>query len=1143
MVSYATSVVTGFLEQLALLTVRLPLKYTSTKSEDSINSHETYANQLASSGHVVMVEEGSYVDFVTFGIRNKGTTLLLTPVSRSNPLGLTFHTINIELPHAVYSKECVSVRYSSSEKAFLIDFVTKTFLFVALKIKLQDFVVGKQPVLTLDTFEQWGHISVPFSFELKSSPFSIKALDDLHIIVSLKDGGLLHFKRSSPLNDFDVFSFMDGSSLMSLNLLDIFWSRKGSKSRTSSTNVEGISSMAVVDVVPVNENVFVTLSISKEVNCWSIVNHSEISGSFHLGSATNSNFWLSMIPRKYMQIVNGPDNKRYLVLHYSLPHDDISGYALCVWEIVDSNGNFELIKLDNMLTTLTSPKSIFTNHRQDNLHNLNWFIQDLQTVYSGKDNSFDVNILWKSNLLSVLATYDLVFPTGEVLDVTWSNISTAQNTVQRPTVLDEFLPYRDLKYFQWNILKSGAYDRKTILSALDIFRRHSSLPPCEDTAEESISGLLYETMIATHKSKEYELKTCWYKFDALCEELKRTELEVLTLDVLPTGELISFLTNGVMEYRESHSFEEFLNTQNPLWTILDNLTNLLSSKSLYKIYESVIQLSNVNGQISAGDATELYQSLLALKILPGDSERLQSELQSIPNVDDLILSFFELKDTSIASSIHINASLSNFQKLLFVDSVSKLKQTHEIVLLGLLVLFLISELDDAVLGVINHIIDVLANYTKLNVVIGTSVKDINPGSTVTTGGLGNVNLSILWEILATRSNLPQLISNGNDNAAFQVLIEFVNGANSDFVLEVILGLIGHDGGLLIEEEFFPKLSPLEPTDQFLKGLVYLIDGKPQEMYLVLSHVPPYKLEKNIIEKLRNRLQSNKIISQFLADCFDGPVSYYHSLAQLAKSYATAISRKSSHLNISLQTHSFLEDPSLSVSTQFLRVSIEFELLAIEQLHQSGDAKNNDFQTYYIGIFEMGLGIGDYDVVYQALANLRLAFEYESYVQKYIAKLASSNQLEHLFHHLPRDLYSENYLLIDKILVSLAESENADIMRAMVIHKVIFSWRLFGGKAAADKMADSRGACESLYWFILRFRQGQTWTQVSLEDPKAIKLKVLELYLIIVNCIKSFEDEDDKWLLSIGKENKLVTLAQLSEEYYGWFKELETDMYV
>ncbi|KAG7195278.1 uncharacterized protein KQ657_003804 [Scheffersomyces spartinae] len=1139
MVSYATSEVPGLQELFPLQTVRLPLKYPANETQvASSNSHETYATQLASSGHVVMVEENSYIDFVTFGIRNKGLTLLLTPVSRSNVSGLSFRTINIELPHAVYSKECVSVRYSSLEKAMVVDFVTKTFLFVTLKIRLQDFVLGKllSSIFPLDEFDQWGHISVPFSFELKSSPFSIKALDDSNIIVSLKDGGLLHFERSSPLHDFDVYSFMDGSSLMSLNLLEMFWSKKGGKTRNSSTNVEGISSMAVVDLVPINEKVFVTLSISKEVNCWSLESHAEVSGSFHLGSATNSNFWLSMIPRKYMQIVTGDggsNGKRYLVLHYSLPHDDISGYSFSVWEIVDSEGNFELIKLDNMLINLTSPKSIFNNHRQDNLHNLNWYIQDFQTVYSGKENSvFDVNILWKSNSLSVLATYDVVFPTGEVLDIKWSNTSTAQNTIFRPTVLDEFLPYRDLKYFQWKILKSGIYDKRTILSALDIFRHHADLASRDksSTDDSIIGGLLYETMVATHKTKEYDLKTCWYKFDALCEELKRTELETLALDVVSSSSsssgstLVSYLSNGLMEYRESHLFEEFLDSGNPLCSILNNLTTLLSSKSLYKIYESVIQLSNSQGSLSGSDATELYQSILALKIQVEESQKLQEELQAIPQIDELIQSFFDLKHSRTCSSQSFSSSSSTpseYQKLIFMNSISKLEQSHEITLLGLLILFLVSELDDDVLGVINQIVEVLANYTKLNVVVGTSVVN----SSVTTNVLGKASLSILWEIISTSPKLTQLVTDGQ-NSGFQKLIEFVNGSNSEFVLDVILGLIGHNGGLLIEEEFFSKLSPSEPTDQFLKGLVYLIDGKPQEMFKVFSQVPPLALPKGIIDKLRSKLQSNKAISQFLADCFDGPVSYYHSLAHLAKEYA--ITNKASP-----------QDPnSSSLSTEYLKISIAFEFLAIEQLNHSGDVGANitDRNSYYINIFEMGLGINDYDVVLESLGNLKLTFDYESYVQKYIGRLASTNQLDQLFHRQP---VTSNYLLIDRILVSLAEAETDDVMRALIIHKAIFSWRLFGGGNNIkdyNTLVDTRGACESLYWFIVRYRQQSTW-KID-DDPKATKLKVLELYLIIVNCIKSFEKDDDRWLISMGK---LITLSQISNEYYSWFKELENDI--
>ena len=71
-----------------------------------------------------------------------------------------------------------------------------------------------------------GYISVPYSFELRSSPFLLKCLDNLNLIVSLKDGGLLHFKRDEELGEINVFNFQEQGTLIPFLGFSVVGNRK-----------------------------------------------------------------------------------------------------------------------------------------------------------------------------------------------------------------------------------------------------------------------------------------------------------------------------------------------------------------------------------------------------------------------------------------------------------------------------------------------------------------------------------------------------------------------------------------------------------------------------------------------------------------------------------------------------------------------------------------------------------------------------------------------------------------------------------------------------------------------------------------------------------------------------------------------------
>ena len=95
------------------------------------------------------------------------------------------------------------------------------------------------------------------------------------------------------------------------------------------------------------------------------------------------------------------------------------------------------------------------------------------------------------------------------------------------------------------------------------------------------------------------------------------------------------------------------------------------------------------------------------------------------------------------------------------------------------------------------------------------------------------------------------------------------------------------------------------------------------------------------------------------------------------------------------------------------------------------------------------------------------------------------------------------------------------------------------------MGDKRGAIEALYEFITRFRIENPTGDVE----RKVKLKILEIYMIILNLLKSFENNQDQWFLKTNSyketttttRRSIVSLNDLKLEYLEWLKNLDEDV--
>ncbi|CUM63696.1 uncharacterized protein PRCAT00001280001 [Priceomyces carsonii] len=1156
---YSCSIITGFRRHLPIQNVTLPLKYPRVLENKS--AADAFSESLTASGSLIKLKDkfDSYIQFVSYEILSDMKTIILTPINlQTNELGLVFRSLQISLPHEIIAKDCFSIIYSApvhesndDDPFFIVDLIDENFLFISLKIQLSDFIVSQEHNrLSVDNFKSWGNISVPYSFELRSSPFLSKAIDPYNIIVSLKDGGLLHFQRTDLLKDFDVYNFTDASSLFNLNIF-------GGILKKGETNLEsligGISSDAVIDLIALDSSFIVTYSVSKILRFWNIKTHEQICKSIDLSKLNSSQAIPTTVPTKYLNVFqNRNTGKKYLALPIAgsvmnEKNNSRSGFTFKIWEINFHSHHFEAVEIQSLNFLPIRPKLPTYNEQEDQNQHSIWLIQDYLVKF--EEDRIKFHILWKSNISSVVSTYDVVFPSGSITSVMWSELNLSGS-------LAEIAPYHEIEYYRDMILSSGRYDDMVVITSLNIFREHATLSP--SVRGESIRNLVIETINAISKENLLDLRSCWFRLFSLCEEFKKLSDESLSFVDVDSKFLVSLHANGIGIFRKSHYYEEYLrveNSKDKLAKILNRLSLILSTKTYYKILQSIKGIQKLTVESSA----ELYDTYLYKKITDEEVKAIMNEMETIPNAMDIMSLLINrpLKETGLGPFSSHEDDLEIFTKLCTITSFKNIKHQHQFILLGLFILILICEPSDQILSLSNQIIEKISSFGLIESIFDTGFAP----SYSKQPPCNKLENSLFWTgIVDKNEELKRLISDLKINEAYDYFNSSIISKGDKFVVDVSLDLIKHGEGKLIQEKFFARLHQNETIERFLIGLVYLINNEPAKFFEIFDEYEAFDMNNRIIrDRVSDLLDSDNRIKEFLdtflADEIDESLkkaNYFHALSTLCRSQ---VKYNRVHSN-SLTDFISPEEDTQSIEKDFILRALKFEEKAIKSLRLT---KNFDERVekmvdqYYLNILDMSLNLSNYKMVYDALYNLDISkfkgnYDYFKLFTKFISHLISNHAISELFHKDKRFLYQKHYLLIDSILLELANGE-LTLSNSLRCYEFLYSWRLFGCSIQMDSehLADKRGAVEALYMFITRFKFEKsnllTNTTTTVEDIKEYKLKILELYLVILNCLKSFENDEDKWLIkSIDSESlSIMKLDDLSTEYFEWLKELELEL--
>ncbi|EMG48302.1 Subunit of the nuclear pore complex (NPC), putative [Candida maltosa Xu316] len=984
--SYSPSNVVGYKDSLYDYQIKLPLNYPPSFTPSSPNDH--FHEQTASLGKIIELPSQAIVNAASISILNDLKTIVLTPLEfHSTGLEFKFQNLIFQIPHPIISTNCVTFQYVNDH--IIIDMVDENYLFITLKISVDSFVQNQK--LSLTNFDQWGHISVPYSFELRSPPFFMKYLDSLNLIVSLKDGGLLHLSRNDVLDDFTVCNFQEQTNL--LPFLGFFSS--GGK-KTKEIVLDGVSSNSIVDALKIDDLV-ITLSVNKVIKFWNLNDHQFLKSI----SLAEDDTWLTTVPCKYFQIYQG-ENSKILTLFVNTKAGDStkSMFAFKSFEIIGSSLT-ELTEFSfqpELPNTLLYSKESF--YHNSNFQNTIWFIQDYDIQVSN-GNEIKYYILWKSNTSSILVNYAISLTTGSITSV---NISHPDDF----EIEEDIAAYHESEYYFDKIFNSGNYDELIVSTSIKVLSQHWKTTTKEnDDLREYVKSVI-------KSDKSGNPKINWFKLQSLCDEYKKLSQEALSLTLLSNQKILTTQVNGYGIFRGSNYFESFINQKlttpdGELMTLFTKFRNILSNKSYHKLHDELLEKTR---GISADDVTSLFTKYIEGKISSEDIKSILDELDQIPGVVDLIKAIIGKNGFELVASDNISKPLGIFNKVSTIVIFQDILEVHQNLLLDLMILFLLCESNDEIVNLANDVISSLSRYHALEIVFGTTLHN----GKVEDKAIGKLENSIFWSsVVDTNSQLNKFIKNTQLNEAFDYL--YSNVLPSDYLIDVVIELINLNEGFYLQKKFLSILNGGSNIDNFLIGIIHLITNDNDAFYKVFEN---YEIFTNISQNKLKNLNKDTNLNQFLDILFtqSSKSQYYHALSKLTQSQIK------------------LNNKSVELEDQFIKTAADFEILAIDN-ETTSDLK----EEYYLDLFNLALSISNYELVIKSLTNLNKSGNFKDLFGKFITKIIIQSKIDLIFVSDKTSIFKQHYSLVDSIISQVADASS--LWASLKIYQYLYSWRLFG----------------------------------------------------------------------------------------------------
>lgn len=1077
--------------------VKLPLQYSLSARRSS--AQRDFRDDLFCKTHILDLTPHANlaIDAVSFGITNDLHTLKVAPLYFKTTLESSdFQELSFDFPHPIVNPNSLAIQLVQRNLAdpyILVDLIDDSFLVISIKIELDDLNSSQEHPLLLEEHEEWTCISMPYSFELRSKPILMFSLNEQDIIVCLQDGDVLHFRRQEPLASFDIFSFVESPSQSTLwGLITGFLLGKSGN--------EGLCLKSVVDLCFLTSETFATLLAEGVLTVWSLNSHTAVS-SLNLNLTSP----LTLTQTKFLQFHEQEERKE---IHILLPNYQLQTSHKFITAFINSKG--DLIEADSNIIDLCVSASDATEQHQHP--------QVRDFIYLR--NTKKLLVLAKVFVGAILVTYH-----GSDREP-FSEKDIVQLTPEEQFESMVSLPEKSLSLL---VLDSGTYDTTIVSAAIKMILQSRNL---ESDPRHLIRKFSEENSV--------DEETLWRKVLVLSEEIQKLSLDPRGIDIVG-GKLLISASRAVGLLRSAHRFEIYCDSECPLSSALKMIRQKLSLSYQKSLHAHLADMSNFSIETVSEFASRTIGTRLKEFEIVQITSLVEHSQNPLAQIKDLI-------SGSVAQVDDPNTKLSigPFMKGIACASFETILRTHESLVLNLLSLVLCFELNAELTDLLTILVRQLSNIEILAIMM--SIK--SPKSSLLRISDQSRDDSLFWCLISAKSSQVQIhLSLFQFTEAYSVIEHLiVLDQLKDYFVDACIDLLSIDISSEKMSTILDRLGTSNPLSPFLRGILCFLRGDPDGFAHHFNQVTTLSLSGHSLAKLRTASSGHENVVDFLDSLFsersgnvNSMANLYHQLSLLCNLFDRG-GRK------------LLKDlAELRDILRFAECALGFSFKAVSVLEDSRSEWSESDKVFFVEACSLYvkncLYLEDYSNASQAIGRL----------VEFLSRTALKALLTTLIRHLlakkrtnlliSNDLLilQEHWLLVDEILLCLA-NENLLLSSALKSYELVFAWRLLGAKkdSGTRRLVDKRGAAQSLYYFITRFKSEQEFLKLSdtnHEDYRRFKLKVLELYMIVINTLRTFKSADEQWIIKrdISKGNTTITLSDIVTEYSDWLDDLQADL--
>jgi hypothetical protein len=1002
-------------------------------------------------------------------IENNCDILTISPIQINNIVDSELNSYSFQLPAKIIPN-CITITESSD--ALVIDLLLDINILITLNLKFETFFNNKD-YLNLSNFYSWCNYSMPYSFDQRK-PLLFKPFNQLNILCSTVDGGLLLMKRSSVESDFIVSPFTSISYINNIKSKFFFRNLNNKEFESIDFNGQLISRNSFIDILPITDDIFLTISVNKKLIFWSLSNSNilkEIDINNYLSESLHTAVLSPLYPNSILKL-----SYNFLSIMLSLDNCYIHIFKL----------NINDLSLD-LISQLTPP-----NYK-------NFWIPidyDMQS----KD---EICQFWISWIFSNSCFYQkCILINDENSSVDWSTVIESNKFEELKNTeflyqIKKFNESKSLNRYSIEFIQSK-YNFKTIQTALKIFNENIQLSNNLFELEIQI-----EDLINCNFNSLNDLQNNWIKFASVCQDINNKFYDktfaiifdnsnnynndpfILTLKGDKTYSIIKKST-----IFESLYFNSVKQTNSQIISFLDDYKNdEIDSNDLIKLIDLIIDYSKGYSEDIILDMTEIIlnfeeneiaklMNLLFDKFIINIANEtvvfeLLNRLSTIQSASDLF-QYLTIVLTDEFESFKINQSskLTEISENLILKLILSNNLISKKIIFGTILILLTLDISKPIeilfekfvriFKFINFIDKVSLLKTKKNLIIKYLNKIYDGKIFIKNSTINLILNKILSELMNDKFIyfvLSELISINNSTIA----IDFINYLPKNSIISIIL-----EGVIYLECEDIKKSKQIffDNADKIVGNYNEIINS----------------------EDINSISNIEKYITLILND---NKIDYFFNLSMIFESKKLYIE------------------------------SLEFAIQSSKNLIKDNSMIESDKENeIFYKIFELSLNLQEYELSFSAIKDMKYINRILP-IRKFIYKLFQDNKLGLIIEF----NYGENLDLVDELILKLGEESlkglNNDIRLSLKYYRVLYALRLKDG--------NFRGSIESLYRFnsiILN-----KFNEKIFKDEE--KFDILNKnYLIILNLIKTLENGDD-WIIRYGiddKSDEIVYTNALEEEY-------------